>query len=140
MGHAGLRRPRLLIMFIDTGVHSRGLPRATNIPAIIRGRADATEKVEIKLLALGLSKGSIAAIDLAVYCLEKIVSLFLVSPLGPEKSMEVPSDSVYGILQLGPNNNLDDIASVFTTLTLPFTLKTWVPKRFDEFKIVAGVL
>ncbi|SJK98999.1 uncharacterized protein ARMOST_02280 [Armillaria ostoyae] len=41
--------------------------------------------VEIKLPALGLSKGSIAAIGLAVYCLEKIVSLFLVSRLGLEK-------------------------------------------------------
>ncbi|KAK0443832.1 hypothetical protein EV421DRAFT_513746 [Armillaria borealis] len=44
--------------------------------------------VEIKLPAChnaSLSKGSIAAVSFAVYCLEKVViSLFLVSPLGLE--------------------------------------------------------
>ncbi|KAK0193055.1 alpha/beta-hydrolase [Armillaria mellea] len=102
---------------------------------------------------VGLSMGTMLGIALAMYYPNKVLSLFLVSPLGLEELTDVASgrqeiadvwiegtktgqadmavihDSMYGGHQLGFNNNINSLVRAFDGITLPLMLKKAVPAR-----------
>ncbi|KAK0203371.1 alpha/beta-hydrolase [Desarmillaria ectypa] len=106
---------------------------------------------------VGLSMGSMVAIGLAVYYPNKVVSLFLVSPLGLEEPVDVAdgrreiaeywkeafktgspdmaviSDAIYGAQQLAFGNNLNSLARALDAITTSLFLKNCVPENFEQY-------
>ncbi|KAK0494411.1 alpha/beta-hydrolase [Armillaria luteobubalina] len=116
---------------------------------------------EVRLPAchiVGLSMGTMLGISLAVYYPNKVLSLFLVSPLGLEElpdaasgrreiadvwiegaktgrfDMPVIFDSIYGGHQLGFNNNLNSLVHALDGIALPLALKNMVPAKFEWYE------
>ncbi|KAK0494423.1 alpha/beta-hydrolase [Armillaria luteobubalina] len=116
---------------------------------------------EVRLPAchiVGLSMGTMLGIALAVYYPNKVLSLFLVSPLGlaelPDAAsgrqevanvwiegiktgrfdMAAISDSIYGAHQLGFNNNLNSLVCALDGITIPLALKNIVPENSEQFE------
>ncbi|KAK0494417.1 alpha/beta-hydrolase [Armillaria luteobubalina] len=116
---------------------------------------------EVRLPAchiVGLSMGTMLGISLAVYYPSKVLSLFLVSPLGLAELPDAASGlrevadvwvegaksgrfdmatifaSIYGAQQLGCNNNLNSLVRALDGITLPLALKNVVPAKFEQYE------
>ncbi|KAK0489683.1 alpha/beta-hydrolase [Armillaria luteobubalina] len=146
-------------------LRSHGRTTTDGIPEGYNGK-DAAEDIalfmdEVRLPAchiVGLSMGTMLGISLAVYYPNKVLSLFLVSPLGlaelPDAAsarqevadvwiegiktgrfdMAAISDSIYGAQQLGFNNNLNSLVRALDGITLPLALKNVVPAKFEQYE------
>ncbi|KAK0193059.1 alpha/beta-hydrolase [Armillaria mellea] len=116
---------------------------------------------EVRLPAchiVGLSMGTMLGIAFAMYYPNKVLSLFLVSPLGLEELADVARgrreiadiwiegtktgrldmaaiyDSLYGVHQLGFNNKINSLVRAFDGITLPLILKKAVPARHEQYE------
>ncbi|KIY68819.1 alpha/beta-hydrolase [Cylindrobasidium torrendii FP15055 ss-10] len=105
----------------------------------------------------GLSMGTIIALQLAVSHPKKVLSLFLVSPLGLAEPEDVAagreeigeywseglrtnddaalSDAVHGALQLAFNNAQTNIAAAVTARAVPNAMKNWTKKNIDSYNV-----
>ncbi|KAK0474269.1 alpha/beta-hydrolase [Armillaria novae-zelandiae] len=107
---------------------------------------------------VGLSMGTMVGIALAVHYPNRVLSLFLVSPLGLEElpdaasgrrevadiwmegtktgrlDMAAISDSIYGAHQLGFNNNLNSLARALDGIALPLALQISAPAKFELYE------
>ncbi|KIY68529.1 alpha/beta-hydrolase [Cylindrobasidium torrendii FP15055 ss-10] len=106
---------------------------------------------------VGLSMGTIIAIQLAISYPKLVASLFLVSPLGLAEPDEVTqgreeigeywveglrskdesalTDAVHGALQLGFNNVQTNMVSALTARSVPLAAKNWTAKTIDSYMI-----
>ncbi|PPQ69671.1 hypothetical protein CVT24_001204 [Panaeolus cyanescens] len=132
-------------------------------------RAEAAEDVFKFMEALclppchlvGLSLGACVALQVAVSYPEKVLSLFMLSPLPLIEPEDVASgrqeiydcwvaglgieprdqdailDAVFGALQLGFNGSQSTMVTALVQYTVPQGLKNWAPERFDEFHTVS---
>ncbi|KAK0193061.1 alpha/beta-hydrolase [Armillaria mellea] len=130
------------------------------------GAKDAAEDLalfmdEVRLPAchiVGLSKGTMLGIALAMYYPKKVLSLFLVSPLGLEEPADVARgrrevadvwvegtktdrldmaaiyDSIFGCHQLGFNNNINSLVRAFVGITLPLNVKNAVRAKYEQYE------
>ncbi|KAG7086410.1 hypothetical protein E1B28_002365 [Marasmius oreades] len=134
------------------------------------GQREATEDVAklmdaLKLPAchiVGMSLGTIIALQMAVSYPEKVASLFLISPLGIEEPPDIAAgrkeihdcwceaftdstggkidesalmDAVYGGLQLAFSNKSSTLISALIKNTLPPARKNWGPKGLVQHRI-----
>ncbi|ESK91575.1 alpha beta hydrolase fold protein [Moniliophthora roreri MCA 2997] len=106
---------------------------------------------------IGMSLGTIIALQLAVSYPDKVESLFLISPLGLEEPPEIAAgrteihdywvegfqdnkidemellDAIYGSLQLAFSNKTSSLISALVQVLYPTAKKIWGPKDFDAY-------
>ncbi|KAK0220543.1 alpha/beta-hydrolase [Armillaria fumosa] len=148
---------------LDLRLHGRtttdGIPEGYNAKDAAEDLALFMDEVRLPACHIvGLSMGTMLGIALAVYYPNKVLSLFLVSPLGLEElpdaasgrrevadawiegtktdrlDMAAISDSLYGGHQLGFNNNLTNLVRALDGITLPLTLNNVVPTKLEQYE------
>ncbi|KAK7041562.1 hypothetical protein VNI00_009149 [Paramarasmius palmivorus] len=109
---------------------------------------------------VGMSLGSIIALQMAISYPEKVASLFLISPLGLEEPDYVTAarveiydywtqgfgdatnskvddaallDALYGAMQFGFSNKTTSLTNAYAKRFLPLAKKIWGPNNFDLF-------
>ncbi|KAG7093263.1 hypothetical protein E1B28_006946 [Marasmius oreades] len=162
-GDPKLRRFNL----VTFDLRAHGETAGTKIPEGY-GQEDSVEDVvklmeALKLPAchiVGMSLGSIIALQMAITYPEKVASLFLVSPLGLEEPDYVTAarveiykywtegflcqlgtrtddsalqDASYGACQFAFSNKTNSLNSAYAAKFLPVAKKNWGPENFDVF-------
>ncbi|KAL0066714.1 hypothetical protein AAF712_006319 [Marasmius tenuissimus] len=109
---------------------------------------------------VGMSLGSIIALQMAITYPEKVASLFLISPLGLEEPEDVTTarveiynfwtegflcqtgiktddsalqDALYGAMQFAFSNKSTSLTAAYASKFLPLAKKNWGPDRFENF-------
>ncbi|KAJ8094855.1 hypothetical protein AAF712_009608 [Marasmius tenuissimus] len=107
---------------------------------------------------VGMSLGTIIALQMAISHPEKVASLFLISPLGLEEPADIAAgrqeihdcwiegfpdgkvdeaallDAVYGALQLAFSNKSSSLITALVKTTYPMAKKNWGPKDFQTYR------
>ncbi|KAF4618668.1 hypothetical protein D9613_010124 [Agrocybe pediades] len=149
------------------GFDSRGHGTTTGaIPSTYR-RIDAAEDVFRFMEALrlppchlvGMSLGACVALQTAISYPEKVLSLFMLSPLPliepeivaegrqeiydcwvegrKESNKEALLDAVFGALQLGFNGHQDPLVNALIQSTMPKAMVNWSPEHFEEYHTIS---
>ncbi|KAL0581776.1 hypothetical protein V5O48_000253 [Marasmius crinis-equi] len=108
---------------------------------------------------VGMSLGTIIALQMASSYPEKVASLFLISPLGIEEPADIAAgrqeihdcwvegfpngkvdeaallDAVYGALQLAFSNKTSTLITALVKNAYPMAKKNWGPKDFDSYRV-----
>ncbi|KAF8889587.1 Alpha/Beta hydrolase protein [Infundibulicybe gibba] len=134
------------------------------------GRVEAAEDIykfmeALKLPAchfFGMSMGACISLQVAITYPQKVLSLYMVSPLPLEEPQEVREgrqeifdcwaeafknpkrfdesallDAVYGALQLGFNSVESSLISAMRARTIPQAMRNWPPSKIDEMHTVS---
>ncbi|KAK0193057.1 alpha/beta-hydrolase [Armillaria mellea] len=141
------------------GTTTEDIPEGYSVKDAAEGLALFMDKVGLPACHIvGLSMGTMLGIALAMYYPNKVLSLFLVSPLGLEEPADVASgrreiadvwiegtktgrpdmaaiyDSIFGFHQLGFNNNINGLVRAFDGITLPLNVKNAVRLKYEQYE------